>query len=292
MLKIQASPRLIDIPLGIGESPLWDPQCAALWFIDVLAPAIFRLDPASHRLDRFDTPAAVGSIGLATAGRLVVALRTGVHLFDPLSGAFEFLVNPEPGRPENRLNDGKVGPDGAFWVGSMFEQPPYAPTGALYRVAPDGDVRCIRQAINVSNGIDWSPDGTTLFHVDSVLPEIRAYPFDPASGDVGEPWQWAQFDPAIGRADGAAVDADGCYWSAGITAGRLNCFSPEGNLLNSIETPVRWPTMPCFGGPDLRTLYLTSLTRGSGDEADTGTLIALDVGVAGRAPYVFASAPD
>ncbi len=281
---------LIDFPLAIGESPVWDPRTNVLWFIDISAPAIFRLDPASGRIQRFETPQTVGSLGLASAGRLVVALRGGVHLFDPASGRFDFLVDPEPGKTTNRLNDGKVGPDGAFWVGSMFEHRPYEPTAALYRVSPTREVRTIRQDIHVSNGLAWSPDGRTLYHADSVLPEIRAYRFDPQTGNAGEHWRLIELDPAVGRPDGAAVDVEGCYWSAGITAGRLNRISPQGELLESLVLPVARPTMPCFGGPDLRTLYLTSLTYSESGDSQDGSLLSLDVGVAGLPPHVFAAA--
>lgn len=281
---------LIDFPLALGESPLWDPHGEVLWFIDIEAPAIFRLDPRSGAVERFDTPETVCSLGLAKAGRLVVALRTGVHLFDPATGAYEFLVNPEPDRPTNRLNDGKVGPDGAFWVGSMFEQRPYHPTGALYRVSPEGEVRRIRDEIHCSNGLAWSPDGLTMYHADSVIPEICAYHLDPRSGEVSEFRRFIALDPDLGRPDGAAVDAEGCYWSAGITANRLNRISPAGELLESIVLPVSWPTMPCFGGPDLRTLFVTSLRRPEDAQPQDGTLVSLDVGVAGLPPYVFDTA--
>src|SRR6202035_3527939 len=100
---------LIDVPLGIGESPLWDHRQGVLWFIDIEAPAIFRYRPAQGELKRFETPETVASLGLAPADRLVVALRSGVYLFDPSTGKYEFLVHPEPNRATNRLNDGRVG---------------------------------------------------------------------------------------------------------------------------------------------------------------------------------------
>lgn len=277
----------IDFPLGIGESPLWDDAAGVLWFIDIEAPAIFRLDPATGGLERFDTPRTVASLGLAPQGRLVVALRSGVHLFDPATGAFEFVAQPETGRPMNRLNDGKVGPDGAFWVGSMFEQRPYSPTGALYRVAPDGHTRLIRDGVHVSNGLAWSPDGRVMYHADSVLPEIRAYDFDPRTGQTGAFTQLIALDPQLGRPDGVAVDVEGCYWSAGVTAGRLNRISPEGALLQSLTLPVAWPTMPCFGGPDLRTLFVTSLRRDEAGQVQDGTLISFPVDVAGLPAHRF-----
>src|SRR5690606_1596438 len=99
--------------------PCWDARRQVLFFVDIAAPAVLRLDPASGRLDNWDMPAPIGSLGLGADGRLIVSLKTGVPRFDLHSGDLELLANPEADRPDNRLNDGKVGPNGSFWVGSM-----------------------------------------------------------------------------------------------------------------------------------------------------------------------------
>lgn len=276
---------MIDFALGIGESPVWDHRVDRLWFVDIARPAIYRCDALGKEMTSFPTPQTVCSLGLAPDGKLVVGLRDGVYLFDPASGEFAPLVTIETDRPENRLNDGRVGPDGAFWVGSMFETFPYEPTASFYRVSAQGDVRTIRSDIHVCNGLAWSPDGTRMYHVDSMIPTILAYDFDARTGDVAmTPPLVGNFDPAIGFGDGAAVDAEGCYWLAGVTAGRLNRFSPAGDLIDSVELPVRWPTMPCFGGPDLRTLFVTSMSMN--DDGD-GSLIAFDVDVPGLPADIF-----
>lgn len=274
---------LADQTLGVGESPLWDHRLNQLWFIDIARPAIYRCGPDGEGMAEFETPATVGSIGLAGGSKLVAGLRDGVYLFDYEAGAWDRLCVLEADRPENRLNDGRVGPDGAFWIGTMFEHMPYSPTAALYRVSLDGAVRTIRTDLHVSNGLGWSPDGSLMYHVDSVVPEIRAYDFDRLSGKVSNPRAMATFDAAIGHPDGAAVDSAGHYWSAGVSAGRLNRFSPEGALVESIELPVRWPTMPCFGGKDLRTLYISSMTH----DGVRGSLIAIDVDVPGIPADIF-----
>lgn len=278
---------IIDFPLGVGESPLWDHRSDRLWFIDIAAPAIFRCAADGSDLTRFPTPATVGSIGLASEGRLVAGLRGSVQLFDPASGDWTPIVELEADRPENRLNDGVVGPDGAFWIGTMFEHMPYQPTASLYRVTIAGDVQQIRTDIHVSNGLAWSPDGRRMYHVDSVVPEILAYDFDPATGAATSPTSFARFDAAIGHPDGAMVDAEGCYWSAGVTAGRLNRFSPAGQLIEAFDLPVGWPTMPCLGGPVMKTLFVTSMTH----EQGSGSLIAGRTDVAGQTAPIFGQAP-
>jgi sugar lactone lactonase YvrE len=272
---------VIDIELAIGESPLWDDRRHVLWFVDILAPAIFRLDPADGAVSRFAMPDLVASLGLCIDGRLVAALRSGVHLFDPDIGTLDFLVQPEPDRPMNRLNDGKVGPDGCFWVGSMHDALPRQPTAALYRVTPQGQADKVLDGLKVSNGLAWSPDGRIMYHADSRGPHVSAYPFDPAGGTLGPGRILATLGEADGLPDGAAVDVQGFYWSAGVTAGRLNRLAPDGRIAAVIDLPVPAPTMACFGGPALDRLYVTSLATDRTGRAVGGTVLVGDPGVTG-----------
>ncbi|MGL4287970.1 MAG: SMP-30/gluconolactonase/LRE family protein [Phreatobacter sp.] len=274
---------LTDIGLEIGESPVWDDAREVLWFVDVLAPAVMCLTPSTRSVRSYPMPAPVGSMALAHDGRLVVALRTGVHLFDPGSGELAFLVHPEPDRAMNRLNDGKVGPDGCFWVGSMHDALPRAPTGALYRVTPAGACTRVLDGIKVSNGLAWSPDGRTMYHADSRGPFVRAFDFNAASGEIANPRLLLSLTEEQGLPDGAAVDRDGIYWSAGVTAGRINGISAGGVLVGSVVLPVSAPTMPCFGGADLRTVYVTSLASDRSGRHQPGTLIAFRSEVPGLA---------
>ena len=272
---------LIDVPLGTGEGPAWDAASGALWFIDIAAPALFRLDPATRALQRFDMPATIGSFGLCPDGRAVVALRTGVHLFDPATGAFTFLAHPEAHRPENRLNDGKVGPDGCFYVGSMDDRPQKQPVAALYRVDPEGRSERICDGLIVSNGLAWSADGRTMFHSDSRGRFLQAFDFDPGTGAVSNRRHLREFTEEEGRPDGGAGDAEGFYWSAGVSAGCLNRIAPGGTIVQRINLPVLAPTMPCFGGPDMKTLFVTSLSTERDGQRQAGTLISLRVDVPG-----------
>lgn len=276
----QSFTRHVSFELALGESPVWDNDRQILWFVDILAPALYQLDPASGQLASHPMPAAVGSVGMAQGGRLIVALRSGVHLYDPTSRSLEFLVHPEPNVSINRLNDGKVGPDGCFWVGSMHDSVPRLPTASLYRITPDG--RCTRMlgGIKVSNGLAWSPDGTTMYHADS-RGSVSAYDFDPASGQMSRMRVLVTPSEAEGLADGAAVDVDGFYWSAGVTAGCVNKISPAGGIVASMTVPTDAPTMPCFGGRDLRTLFITSLSTARNGKPDQGTLISCRMDIPG-----------
>jgi len=277
---------VIDARNTTGESPLWSARESALYWVDIPAGEVHRWYPSTGERRVWKLPAAVGSIGLREAGGLVLALRTGFHVFDLESGELTFLCHPEPDVPTNRLNDGKVSPEGRFWAGTMDERPEKAPVGSLYRV--DSDHRCSRMAggVKVSNGLAWSPDGRTMYHSDSRSTDIFRYAYDPDTGSIGEREIFVSMPPEWGRPDGGAVDEEGCYWGCGISAGRINRFSPAGKLIAYVDLPVTHPTMPCFGGPDGRTLYVTSL-RENLSEADlartpqAGGVFMLQPGVAG-----------
>jgi sugar lactone lactonase YvrE len=271
----------IDRPLALGESPVWDDREGVLWFADITGQLVLCLEPGLPDPRIFPMPAQVCSLGLATEGRLVVALRSGVHLFDPRSGDLEFLVHPEPLPATNRLNDGKVGPDGNFWVGSLDDRPQRQPVAALYRVTPAGTADRIVSGLRCSNGLAWSPDGRRLYHSDSRGPFVQVFDFDAASGSATNPRRLLTLTEAQGLPDGAAVDVEGFYWSAGISAGVLNRISPAGEIVERIPLPVAAPTMPCFGGADMKTLFVTSLTSTRSGREEPGTVIALRTDVAG-----------
>ena len=272
---------LIDRPLTLAEGPVWDERDGVLWFVDVVEQLVVRLDPATRAIREFAMPAQIGSLGLAAGNRLVVALRNGIHLFDPRSGDLEFLVHPEPLPITNRLNDGKVGPDGNFWVGSLDDRPDRQPVGALYRITPEGEATRIAGGVRCSNGLAWSPDGRAMYHADSTSGSVRVFDFDPGTGSAINPRPLITLCRDEGLPDGAAVDVDGFYWSAGVTAGVINRISPSGAIVDRIVVPVSAPTMPCFGGPDLKTLYVTSLASPRSGQQQAGTVIAFDVDVAG-----------
>jgi sugar lactone lactonase YvrE len=281
-------------PFELAESPTWDAAEGRLWWVDIEGQALHALDldhdadglPAAGAHRRFDFTQKVCSLGLTRSGRLLLALADGVYFFTPAGGALELLARPEPDKPEHRLNDGKVGPDGAFWVGSVEETPERAPVGSLYRISADGRCRRISTGYRVSNGLAWSADGRAMYHSDSRGPTIDRWDFDPATGMVGSRTAIRTLTSELGRPDGGACDIAGGYWSAGISAARLNRFDADGRLVQKIELPASRPTMPCFGGPDMRTLFVTTARHGLDAAAlarhpDAGRLLALRVSVPG-----------
>lgn len=248
-----------DSRCAVAESPVWDAANRRVLFCDIQGGRINALSLDDGTRDTYQLPEVVGSFGLCRSGKLVVALRHRVVRYDPRSRTVEELTQPIAEPTTNRLNDGKVGPDGAFWVGSMDERSPRQPTGALYRVTPDGRIEQRTQGYAVSNGLAWSPDGRVMYHSDSTAGIVEAWDFDPATGGMSNHRQIARLTSEEGRPDGAATDVDGNYWSAGPSAGCINKLSPDGALLERIPFPVPGPTMPCFTD---RQMFVTSLREG------------------------------
>jgi len=231
-------------------------------------------------------PKVIGSVGLGESGILIVAIERALPVFDPETGILAQLADIPDEPASNRLNDGKVGPDGAFWVGSMDDRPQKEEIGSLYRVDGRGRVeRVIANGCKVSNGLAWSPDGKSLFHTDSRGPWIDRYDFEPSSGALSNRVRIATLNETQGRPDGGACDAEGFYWSSGVSAGRLNRVSRDGEIVESHPVPVPAPTMPCFCGDDLKTLVITSLKPDNADvlasAPQSGSLFSATSPVAG-----------
>jgi sugar lactone lactonase YvrE len=256
---------LNDVRCELGEGPAFDDRGNALYQADIVNRVIHRFDLGGGPNKSWTFRSPVGSLGLTETGKLIVALRHTVGLFDPADGSWRGIAEIETEKGDDtRLNDGKVGPDGAFWVGSMDDRAarPRQPIGALYRVTMDGKVTKIVDGLMVSNGLAFAPDGKAMFHSDSSGGWLDRWGLDPATGKASNRKRIAALDAATGNPDGGATDAEGNYWSAGITAQRLNRIAPDGRILESFPVPVFAPTMPCFGGKDMRTLYVTSLRVG------------------------------
>lgn len=239
----------------LGEGPTWDPARGRLIWVDILAARVHTFDPASGRRTTLTTGQHVGAAKPRAGGGLVVNLRDGIGLYDS-DLAFSWLVHdPVPGR---RGNDAAVAPDGSLWAGSMrYDEAPGG--GALIRVAPDGTVTHLLTAA-ISNGTGWSPDGTTLYYIDTPTGLIDAFRFD--GERISGRRTLAVVEPGAGGPDGLTVDAEGCVWVALWGGGQIRRYTPEGALDRVIELPVRQPTACAFGGPELRDLYITSARAG------------------------------
>ena len=253
---------VLDAHAELGECPVWSAEEGALYWVDTYAPALSRLDPATGDTARWPMPLRIGSFGLREGGGAVVALEDGFHLFDFERETLTFVTGPDERPPGTRFNDGKVSPEGRFWAGTMDDATLSQPLGALYRLDPDGTMHHMVEGLIVSNGLAWTADGRTMYHSDSKGKVVWSYDYDPDEGSIANRRVVARPDEEVGRPDGAAADMEGYYWSAGISAGVLNRWAPDGRLDRTIPLPCASPTMPCFGGPDLRTIFVTSLRHG------------------------------
>jgi sugar lactone lactonase YvrE len=251
-------------PSLLGESPMWHPREQVLYWCDIPGKRLNRFDPGSAGLSHWDFDTEPASCAPRLDGRLLLAMRDGLWCFDPRSGERHRLAAPPYDPSIERFNDGKCDPQGRFWVGTIHE--PREPLAALYRWAGD---ELTRQAdgITTSNGLGWSPNGRTMYWSDTKAHTVYAFDFEPNAGELSNRRVFARFAPKQagqdldaygGRPDGAAVDAEGCYWVSMFEGQRLLRLSPDGERLREVVLPVRCPTMPCFGGPDLRTLYVTT----------------------------------
>ncbi len=202
-------------------------------------------------------PSEVGSIGLAESGKLVVALRHSVVLFDPADGSSRTIAEIETNLGgTTRLNDGKVGSDGAFWIGSMDERPrPVSdPQGALYRVTADGKVEQKVTGLFTSNGLAFSPDGRVMFHSDLQRALGGPLDLDPLPAQSPTAPASSRRRRRRGRPDGGATDSEGyCDLERLVCPPSVNRYAPDGTLVAKHAVPVAAPTMPCFAGRGLRT---------------------------------------
>ncbi|MGV6873547.1 SMP-30/gluconolactonase/LRE family protein [Pseudochelatococcus sp. B33] len=281
---------IADLRGGLLESPVWDERREMLFVCDIPGREVIEIDLAQGVRRRWPFEAEVVALGLGESGDLVVALAREVVVFDPETGRRRSLWNGYDEPATSRLNDGKVGPDGAFWIGGVDTRAAREPISRLYRIDAAGSATVAAEGFAVSNGLAWSADGRVMYHSDSRGsssdgPWINRYDFDPATGRASGRTRFRDLDEATGRPDGGATDVDGDYWSAGVSAGVLNRFAPDGRLRESHRVPVPAPTMPCFCGEGLRQLAVTSHRQiDAGKLAETplsGGVFLADAPVAG-----------
>jgi sugar lactone lactonase YvrE len=251
----------------LGESPFWHPDEQVLYWCDIPGRTLNRWAPDSGRHDHWRFESELACCAPRVGGGLLLAFRDGLYSFDPHAAEprRERLAEPPYDPDLQRFNDGKADPQGRLWVSTLYD-PRSSPAAALYRYA-QGEIRRMAGDITVGNGLAFSPDGGTLYWSDTSAHRVFAFDFDGSTGSITRQRVFASFAPRQpgqdlahygGRPDGAAMDAEGCYWVAMYEGQRLLRIAPDGQVLQVLPLPVRCPTMPCFGGPDLRTLFVTT----------------------------------
>lgn len=290
---------VLDARNIVGESIIWSPTEQALYWVDIVGSAIHRLDPGTGVHQHWATPELPTSIGLRRGGGFIVGLRQRVVLWRP-GGAFETFAVPEPDSPDNRLNEGVVAPDGSFWVGTMQDNigadggPKPAPdrTGRLYRISPDGKVTSLSaERFGITNTMVWLDDGSFVT-ADTTTDTLLRFDYDGAAAELINPRAFVA-SPGRGLPDGSTRDAAGAVYNCRVAGGgSIARISPAGEV-GLIELPCASPTSCTFGGPDLRTLYVTSARFGM-SAADLlrrpqeGGLFAVSLAIEGWPSHQFA----
>jgi len=284
---MSSSPFHIALAVGaaLGEGPVWSAADQRLIFLDIDGRRLHRFDPAGGAHEHWDLAENAGCIAPAKDGGYVAGMRSGIWRLDAEGRQTVKLADNPTDPTVSRFNDGRIDPAGRFVLGTIDEQK----TGgiaALYRWDRRG-LATLAEGLMTSNGTAFSPDGRTLYHSDTPRFVIWRCDYDPATGEATGRRAFARLDPDApdkGRPDGSAVDADGCYWSSLWEGGRLHRYDPDGALMAAYPLPVRRPTMPCFGGPDLKTLFVTTARSPDGTGGD---LYAMPVETPGLPPVLF-----
>ena len=259
----------------LGESPFWHPQEQTLYWVDIPGKKVCRANVYMGTVDSWDMPTEPGCIAPASSGGLVIALRNGVYRARDWRGNLELITTLPYDPAAVRANDGKCDALGRFWVGTI-DEPKASGAATLYSIdCRNGPPVVERKAGDAltANGLAWSPDGRTLYWADTPSHIVHAWDYDLVSNAMTahrthlqlpvKPAGWTYADRSyLGRPDGAAVDVQGNYYVAMFEGGRVCKYAPDGTLLAEWPTPAQCPTMPCLGGDDLQTLYLTTARHG------------------------------
>lgn len=286
---------VVDAPQTVlGEGPMWSVAESVLYWIDIVQRRILRLHPGTGRVDVRELPYAPSALVPRAGGGLLLVTKKGLatlHFDEPTITSVPVpLVDFE----REVFNDAKCDSAGRLWVGTR-DLHVKEPVGGLFRLDADFSMHRHGSGLVVSNGIAWGEGGRVMYHVDSKPGRIDAWDFDAASGTLSHRRVFRDYarEGAQAIPDGCTTDAEGGLWVAEVGDWHIRRYAPDGRLDREIRVPMQKPTSVMFGGPDLGTLYVTSMRFGLSEEqlADqplAGSLLQLDVGVKGRPETVFA----
>ncbi|UOQ97222.1 SMP-30/gluconolactonase/LRE family protein [Hymenobacter sp. 5317J-9] len=276
---------ILSAQAKLGEGALWNPETARLYWVDIEGRALHVFDPATGEDRRYPTGKRIGTVVPMRNGHALVALQSGIHEIDLDNGHLTRLADPLTDE-YLRFNDGKCDPAGRFWVGT-FDLQGRAQAGTLYRFDPDGSTHVMLRHVTNSNGLAWSLDQRTMYYIDTATRAVRAFAYDHATGAIANPRVFIRIPEASGSPDGMTLDAEGKLWVALWGAGRVHRYDPEtGALLQVVQAPAPFTSSCAFGGPDLRTLYITTARAGLTPQQLqqcplSGNVFAAEPGVAG-----------
>jgi sugar lactone lactonase YvrE len=278
---------VLEARARLGEGPVWDSTKNLLYWVDIYNHRVHQFNLMTGKDIFFDVGDVVGCVAVAGENRLIMALRHSLAFLDIQTGVVTPIIDVERDIPDNRFNDGKCDPQGRFWFGSMC---PGKSQGSLYRYDPDGSLHVMERGLAISNGLGWSPDGKRFYLTDSAVQKIYVYDFDDVKGDISNRRVFVDLAGESFFPDGLAVDCEGYVWSAMWDGWCVIRYSPLGEEVLRVELPVQRPTSCCFGGEDLRRLYITSASVGLSEEEIqksfySGDLFCLEVDVRNLGGY-------
>lgn len=276
----------------LGEGPVWDERAGVLHFVDIEGRTISCFEPTTRRCRELQLDERVGFALPRRDGGLVCGLQSGLAFVDFDREQVERFATPEPDMPENRFNDAKCDPSGRLWAGTMDTAQVHA-TGVLYRIDSDLSVHAMDRGYVVTNGPAFSPDGRTMYHNDSSRRIVYAFDCDPVAGTLDHKRVFLQLTESDGFPDGMTVDSEGCVWLAQWGGSCVSRWTPEAERIGSIAVAAPQVTSCAFGGPDMKTLYITTARIGLeakvlSERPLSGGVFALDVDVAGSVAERFA----
>lgn len=273
---------VLSVAAMLGEGPVWTDN--RLWFVDIKSRKLHCFDPSDASSRDWNAPDQVGWVLPSKRGDMIAGVKTGLHRFDPATGQFALLHDPEPGQPGNRLNDAATDSTGRLWLGSMDDGEAQK-TGRLYRCDAGACRDTGLPPVAITNGPAISADARTLYHTDTLGKTIWRAAID-SDGTLGTPERHIVIEEGAGYPDGSVIDAEGCLWVALYDGWGVRRYDPLGALMRFVRFPVANVTKIAFGGGDLGTAYATTARKGLDQAALeaqplAGNLFSFDPGVAG-----------
>ncbi len=269
----------------IGEGPAWDAAGQSLLWTDIAGRRIHRLSVVTGDAWTRDLEQMAGAVLPRAGGGLTLCLQDGVWLCDADDGPLRLLTAVESHDRTTRLNDVKSDRAGRLWGGTMALDA-RADAGAFYRIDPDGQLTTIASPVTISNGIEWSLDGSCMYYIDTATQRMDIFDFDLVAGSAVGRRPFIRFGDSLGIPDGMTIDSEGCLWVAFYDGWAVRRFTPSGELERTVELPVARATSCAFGGPGLDQLYVTSARDGLSrahlaEQPLAGSLFVIEPGVAG-----------
>jgi xylono-1,5-lactonase len=277
----------------LGEGPVWSARDQALYWVDILSHRLHRYTPESAQpCTTWQFDEVITAVAERADGKgLLVTLRHRLANFDPATEKLEPLLDVEADLPGNRFNDGKCDPRGRFWAGTM-DFGCKEPTGSLYRFGPDRTFAKMDGGYPITNGPTWSADYKTMYYNDTFHGRVYAFDFDLERGEIANKRLFLQLGGEEGNPDGMTTDSEGGIWIAQWGASKVSRRGSAGEVIQEIDLPCSQITSCAFGGPGLKTLYITTAAQGLTkkqlqDEPLAGGLFAVELDIAGLEAHAY-----